>query len=351
MTGSTTTPGGDRVTILVPIRNKNSENPNNFVVLSVEHGCCRYERRCSFSAPFREGDVVSKKLESEHVRPVGSELRTRLRDRVGGTALTDLYATGTCIHQSRSRLPLGRDRESAPERGDITDMSALRRDDKRAWLRLSTVCGPKEGRRHQTSCEPEGSQVSCPTGALPDGRHTHPEGHSTPRGLDDKGRSERRLFSIPVSSHDRKFLRFCWQGKMYQFNCLPFGLSSAPWIFTKATKPVVTSLRTLGMRIIIYIDDILVMAPSKELTQEHIQCLIFLLENLGFTVNRQKSLTNPAQEIDFLGLVADSVLMELRLPGSKIKNRTQELPVAVNFGLRKKKLTCACIGLLGGRGL
>ena len=97
-----------------------------------------------FLSPLREGDVVSKKLESDHVRPVGSELRTRLRDRVGGTALTDLYATGTCISQSRSRLPLSRDRESAPERGDITDMSALRRDDKRAWLRLSTVCGPKE---------------------------------------------------------------------------------------------------------------------------------------------------------------------------------------------------------------
>ena len=197
MTGSTTTPGGDRVTSLVSIRNKNSENPNNFVVLSVEHGCGGYERRCSFSAPFGEGDVVSKKLESDHVRPVGSELRTRLRDRVGGTALTDLYATGTCISQSRSRLPLGRDRESAPERGDITDMSALRRDDKRAWLRLSTVCGPKEGRRHQTSCEPEGSQLSCPTGALQDGRHTPTEGHSTPRGLDDKGRSERRLFFYP----------------------------------------------------------------------------------------------------------------------------------------------------------
>ena len=64
MTGSTTTPGGDRVTSLVSIRNKNSENPNNFVVLSVEHGCGGYERRCSFSAPFGEGDVVSKKLET-----------------------------------------------------------------------------------------------------------------------------------------------------------------------------------------------------------------------------------------------------------------------------------------------
>ena len=127
-------------------------------------------------------------------------------------------------------------------------------------------------------------------------------------------------FSIPVSSHDQKFVKYRWQGKMYQFNCLPFGLSSAPWIFTKTTKPVVNVLRTLGMRIIIYIDDILVIAPSKELAQEHTECLIFLFENLGFTVNRQISLTDPTQEIYFLGLVADSILMELRLPGTKVKN-------------------------------
>ena len=127
-------------------------------------------------------------------------------------------------------------------------------------------------------------------------------------------------FAIPLNCEDRKLLRFQWQGKLYQFNCLPFGLSSAPWIFTKATKPVVTILRTLGMRIIIYIDDILVMAPSKEIAQQHTDCLIFLLENLGFTINRQKSLTDPSQEIEFLGLIADSIEMELQLPGSKIKN-------------------------------
>ena len=83
---------------------------------------------------------------------------------------------------------------------------------------------------------------------------------------------------------------------------------------------MVTILRTLGMRIIIYIDDILVMAPSKEIAQQHTDCLIFLLENLGFPINRQKSLTNPSQKIEFLGLIADSIQMELQLPGSKIKN-------------------------------
>ena len=104
-------------------------------------------------------------------------------------------------------------------------------------------------------------------------------------------------FAIPVACQHRKYLAFRWQGKTYQFNCLPFGLSSAPWVFTKTTKPVVTILRSLGLRMIIYIDDILILAADVKTAQEHTECMIFLLENLGLTVNREKSLTNPTQEL------------------------------------------------------
>jgi len=127
-------------------------------------------------------------------------------------------------------------------------------------------------------------------------------------------------FAIPVSPSDRKFLKFQWQGVTYRFNCLPFGLSSAPWVFTKTTKPVVTFLRSIGLRIIIYIDDILILASDKQKAYEHTACLIYLFENLGFTINREKSLTEPSRELEFLGLLADSTLMELKLPGTKIKS-------------------------------
>ena len=40
-------------------------------------------------------------------------------------------------------------------------------------------------------------------------------------------------FAIPLHRQHRNFLRFRWQGKLYQFNCLPIGMLSAPWIFTK----------------------------------------------------------------------------------------------------------------------
>ena len=131
-------------------------------------------------------------------------------------------------------------------------------------------------------------------------------------------------FMIPMASHHRRLLRFQWQGETYQFNCLPFGLSSAPWVFTKTTRPVVAILRSLGLRLIIYIDDILIMATSPKVAREHTAGLIFLLENLGFIINHPKSLLTPTQEIQFLGFIISSNAMEIRLPGEKIKQIRQE---------------------------
>ena len=40
-------------------------------------------------------------------------------------------------------------------------------------------------------------------------------------------------YTIPISTEFRKYLRFEWQGKLYQYTCLPNGLSSAPRYFRK----------------------------------------------------------------------------------------------------------------------
>ena len=126
-------------------------------------------------------------------------------------------------------------------------------------------------------------------------------------------------FMIPIASHHRRLLRFQWQGETYQFNCLPFGLSSAPWVFTKTTKPIVTILRSMGLRMIIYIDDILIMADTPTMAREHTAGLIFLLENLSFVVNCPKSLLTPTQEINFLGFVVNSAKKEIKMLGKKIR--------------------------------
>jgi hypothetical protein len=127
-------------------------------------------------------------------------------------------------------------------------------------------------------------------------------------------------FAVPISEPDKKYLRFRWKGQMYQFNCLPFGLSCAPWVFTKITKAVAAVLREMGVRIIMYIDNMLIMAESETLLRDHVKGVVYLLENLGFVINSPKSSLEPETTIEFLGFQVDSTSMELKLPGDKIKN-------------------------------
>jgi hypothetical protein len=77
--------------------------------------------------------------------------------------------------------------------------------------------------------------------------------------------------------------------------------------------------RELGMRIIIHIDDILLMAETMENAQDQVSGLVYLLQCLGFIINTEKTILNRTQNIHFLGFIVDSVTMELSLPAQKIK--------------------------------
>ena len=57
-------------------------------------------------------------------------------------------------------------------------------------------------------------------------------------------------FTVPIHSGYSKFLRFYWRGVLYEFIALPFGLSSAPRVFTKLMKPIVAFCRGKAIRIL-----------------------------------------------------------------------------------------------------
>ena len=45
-------------------------------------------------------------------------------------------------------------------------------------------------------------------------------------------------FDIPIRPSHRRFLSFCHIGRVWQFRALLFGLSTAPWIFTRVRDEV-----------------------------------------------------------------------------------------------------------------
>ena len=114
-------------------------------------------------------------------------------------------------------------------------------------------------------------------------------------------------FMVPIHEEDIALLKFSFKERTYQFKCLPFGIACAPRVFTKTQKPLAAQLRKLGMRLIIYIDDILILAESRELAQDHIIGLVYLLENLRFVISKPKCVPQPTQSVEFLGLSVNSV--------------------------------------------
>ena len=68
-------------------------------------------------------------------------------------------------------------------------------------------------------------------------------------------------------------------------------------------KPVVALLRRSGIRLIIYLDDILFMNQTPTGLQRDMSTAIHLLENLGFVINLTKSQLKPTQTLEFLGFI------------------------------------------------
>ena len=96
----------------------------------------------------------------------------------------------------------------------------------------------------------------------------------------------------------------------------------------------------------IYMDDILLMACSEQLIQEHTYTALFLLENLGFIINNKKSSLSPSQQIDFLGITVDSQVMELKLLGEKIKKIRTEAQNLLTLPEAPARLVAQLLGKL-----
>ena len=72
--------------------------------------------------------------------------------------------------------------------------------------------------------------------------------------------------------------------------------------------------RKLYVRLIIFLDDILLVASSKEELAFATDALIDLLQDLDLPINCKKSVLEPCQNIQFLRMEINSIEMTLTLP-------------------------------------
>lgn len=125
-------------------------------------------------------------------------------------------------------------------------------------------------------------------------------------------------YSVPIHWNYRKYLRFEWNGKLYQYTCFPNGLAPAPRIFTKLLKPVFSSLRKAGHLIVGYMDDCFITGEDFSECKKAVEETVCLFKKLGFTINWDKSVLTPCHKLKFLGFNIDSINMSISLTEEKM---------------------------------
>lgn len=69
-------------------------------------------------------------------------------------------------------------------------------------------------------------------------------------------------YLCPMHDTHKKCLRFQFKSVLYEYNCLSFGFSTAPFHFTKLLKPVIGYIRENGIRLVVYLDDLICLGST-----------------------------------------------------------------------------------------
>lgn len=92
----------------------------------------------------------------------------------------------------------------------------------------------------------------------------------------------------------------------------------------KRTRSI-TPLRREGMRIIFYLDNILMLSKNSKESRENSKQLINHLEKLGMTMNGKKCILEPTQKMEFLAMTLNSRKITISVPREKIRKVTSEM--------------------------
>ena len=125
--------------------------------------------------------------------------------------------------------------------------------------------------------------------------------------------------NIPVHPDDRPLLGMKWQGRVFVDKTLPFGLRSAPLIFSAVADALQWIMQRRGIKDLFhYIDDfITVGGPGSSECASNVQIMKRTCSDTGTPIELDKC-EGPATLISFLGLELDSEAQEVRLPREKL---------------------------------
>jgi hypothetical protein len=126
------------------------------------------------------------------------------------------------------------------------------------------------------------------------------------------------FLSFPLHASALPHVIFSFEGQLYQFVRMPFGLSIAPRICTELLTVVGFRLRVEGLRrLLIYLDDFLFISQCAASSRQSLEASQRVLTEFGLVVNPAKT-EGPSQRLAFLGIVLDSQAQSLSLTPARV---------------------------------
>ncbi|MCG8032477.1 MAG: hypothetical protein JAZ03_09910, partial [Candidatus Thiodiazotropha taylori] len=135
---------------------------------------------------------------------------------------------------------------------------------------------------------------------------------------------------IEVVYFQTDLLGFSWVNpdgtvSYYKFLVLPFGLSSASYVFSKVCRPLVNKWRGEGKMVSMFLDDGFACAEDFEKTKRIGQEIKSDILQSGFVPNATKCIWVPVQVLEFLGVILDAQKGNIYIPERRISKSKQLL--------------------------
>jgi hypothetical protein len=125
---------------------------------------------------------------------------------------------------------------------------------------------------------------------------------------------------VPVNENMKSYLSFKYEGKCYRYLGTPFGVCTAPRVFSMIMHHCAKIVRTKWkVRCIQYLDDWLVVDQNRQRLQLIAPQILDFLRLLGWTINEQKCNLKPQRIFEFLGWKWNTTQLSVELPTEKRK--------------------------------
>jgi hypothetical protein len=129
------------------------------------------------------------------------------------------------------------------------------------------------------------------------------------------------FLSFPLHPSVRHLFCFRFDGRLYQFTHMPFGLSTAPLVCTQLLSVVAFALTRAGIRHIRYLDDFFLIGSSAAEVSQHLATAQSIITQFGLVVNPDKT-EGPSQSLSFLGVQLDSVQQTVSCTETRVAELT-----------------------------